>query len=48
MQGMKALLDLLYAVDGSVSEAAKLLGYVMYGLVSFFYMHSCLSYVQNK
>uniref|UniRef100_A0A2P2K5C2 Uncharacterized protein LOC105631043 n=1 Tax=Rhizophora mucronata TaxID=61149 RepID=A0A2P2K5C2_RHIMU len=26
MQGMQALLDIIFAVEGSVSEAAKLLG----------------------
>lgn len=30
-QGMQALLDLIHALDGSVSETAKLLGFVAYG-----------------
>ncbi|KAL5993194.1 hypothetical protein ACLOJK_014117 [Asimina triloba] len=33
--GMKALLDLIYAVDGSVSEAAKLLGYMKHQYLKF-------------
>jgi len=31
-QGMQALLDLIFAVDGSVSDAAKYLGYLIYDL----------------
>lgn len=27
LQGMQALLDLLFVVEGSVSDAAKMLGY---------------------
>lgn len=29
---MQALLDLIYAVEGSVSEAAKILGYIIFYL----------------
>lgn len=37
-QGMQALLDLIFAVEGSVSEAAKHLGYLIYALSIFFYL----------
>ncbi|RWW37062.1 hypothetical protein BHE74_00057874 [Ensete ventricosum] len=38
--GMQALLDLIFAVEGSVSETAKILGYIVYG--SFLYPCICL------
>lgn len=38
---MQALLDLIFAVEGSVSEAAKHLGYLIYALSIIFLFGCC-------
>ena len=44
-QGMQALLDLIFAVEGSISEAAKYLGYLTYTLCLIF-VFLCFEHVK--
>lgn len=43
-QGMQALLDLISTLDGSVSDTAKLLGYVCYSCVILCFFLLCFQH----
>jgi hypothetical protein len=48
-QGMQALLDLIFAVEGSVADAAKYLGYLIYALISIIIISFvCVSLIYAK
>jgi hypothetical protein len=46
---MQALLDLIFAVEGSVADAAKYLGYLIYALISIIIISFvCVSLIYAK